>query len=234
MRSVAPGVVRLVVEPGSPGFSGYGRSVVVSHAGNLDTLYAHLGSATVAPGDRVSAQQQLGTVGASCGTREQPALRCRGAHLHFELLRGRYPVASSTPRINPVGFKMPDAPDTGWQTLNQLIGELWESIPAPARTVELLSQLERWNDAYEQSQRGFGLSDAALQYWVDQYNLVRKQASDAGLTVPPAAKRRASWDENLLTSAREVAVAPAAAAASGMGFGLLLALAFYAWSQSRK
>ena len=57
-------------------FLGYGLMVVLDHGGKHHSLYAHLADTTVVAGDRVTAGQTLGTVGA-------PGLEERG--LYFEL-----------------------------------------------------------------------------------------------------------------------------------------------------
>jgi septal ring factor EnvC (AmiA/AmiB activator) len=44
-------------------FKGYGLMVVLDHGGKHHTLYAHLAEASVEPGQRVSAGQQLGKAG---------------------------------------------------------------------------------------------------------------------------------------------------------------------------
>jgi murein DD-endopeptidase MepM/ murein hydrolase activator NlpD len=60
---------------------GFGRLVVVRHAGGVRTLYAHLGRLGVREGRRVRAGTALGRVGSSGFA--------TGPHLHFELrLRG--------------------------------------------------------------------------------------------------------------------------------------------------
>lgn len=61
--------------------SGWGNMVVVGHRFGLRTLYAHLATIDVAPGQSVGVGQRLGSVGATG--------RASGPHLHFELmLRG--------------------------------------------------------------------------------------------------------------------------------------------------
>lgn len=61
--------------------SGWGNMVVIGHRFGLRTLYAHLATIAVAPGQRVGVGQRIGTVG-STG-------RSSGPHLHFEIrLRG--------------------------------------------------------------------------------------------------------------------------------------------------
>ena len=64
--------------------SGYGLTVVVDHGGGRETLYAHLSSLAVAPGQAVDAGQPLARSGNSG--------RATGAHLHFEAREYGRPV----------------------------------------------------------------------------------------------------------------------------------------------
>jgi murein DD-endopeptidase MepM/ murein hydrolase activator NlpD len=59
---------------------GWGRLVVVAHAQGVRTLYAHLRTVSVRPGESVTTGAGLGTVG-STG-------RATGPHLHFEVRLG--------------------------------------------------------------------------------------------------------------------------------------------------
>ena len=59
--------------------SGYGNSVVIQHAGGLQTRYGHLEKVNVKAGDVVMSEEVLGTVG-NTG-------RSTGPHLHFEVIR---------------------------------------------------------------------------------------------------------------------------------------------------
>ena len=60
---------------------GWGKLVVIKHAGGVRTLYAHLSRIDVKVGRRIAAGARLGAVGASGNA--------TGPHLHFEvLLRG--------------------------------------------------------------------------------------------------------------------------------------------------
>ena len=59
---------------------GYGCSIIVNHGNGFETLYAHLSSLGVTPGQVVSQGQQIGIMG-STG-------RSTGTHLHFEIRTG--------------------------------------------------------------------------------------------------------------------------------------------------
>ena len=75
VRAAAPGRVRAVGAP--TGFDGYGNVVVVDVLGPFETLYAHLSTPTVKPGDLVAAGDRLGVAGCTGW--------CTGTHLHFEV-----------------------------------------------------------------------------------------------------------------------------------------------------
>lgn len=64
--------------------TGYGREVVLSHGHGITTLYAHMASIAVIPGETVSRGQVIGYVGVSG--------RSTGAHLHYEVRIGNTPV----------------------------------------------------------------------------------------------------------------------------------------------
>lgn len=72
VRSVLPGVVvRIKNDP-----TGYGNYVVVSHGGDLETLYAHLTKELVVSGQQLKAGDAVG-LGGTTGN-------ATGPHLHFE------------------------------------------------------------------------------------------------------------------------------------------------------
>ncbi|MBP7779426.1 MAG: peptidoglycan DD-metalloendopeptidase family protein [Acidobacteria bacterium] len=79
VRAFGGGVVRSAGER-----SGYGLTVVVDHGGGRETLYAHLSTVAVAPGDTVDAGQPIARSGNSG--------RATGAHLHFEAREFGRPV----------------------------------------------------------------------------------------------------------------------------------------------
>ncbi|MCH5224643.1 MAG: M23 family metallopeptidase [Muribaculaceae bacterium] len=72
VRCVLPGVVtKIGYDPG-----GYGKYIIVSHAGGLETLYGHLNIDLAAPGTKLRAGEALG-LGGTTGN-------ATGPHLHFE------------------------------------------------------------------------------------------------------------------------------------------------------
>jgi murein DD-endopeptidase MepM/ murein hydrolase activator NlpD len=75
IRAAAPGRVKLVGE--RRGYEGYGSIVLVKVGGGYTTLYAHLSSYRVHPGQEVRAGQKLGVAGCTGW--------CTGTHLHFEV-----------------------------------------------------------------------------------------------------------------------------------------------------
>lgn len=73
----------VVVVAGWPDGYGYGNRVVVDHGNGYKTLYAHLSSIYVVPGQTVQRGDAIGRMGCSG--------RCTGPHLHFEvILNGVY------------------------------------------------------------------------------------------------------------------------------------------------
>lgn len=88
--AVREGIVIVSVPDSSPGFAGYGQTVVVYHpAEELTAGYAHLSARVVEVGQVVSPGTQLGAVGRTSSDRFPDM----GAHLHFEL-RARIPEGS--------------------------------------------------------------------------------------------------------------------------------------------
>lgn len=112
VRAVAAGTVaRVVNRPGTRGFRGYGKTVVLRHeleGRPVWTLYAHLSQIepAIVVGVRVLQGKILGRVGRTCDTRTDPDHLCGGAHLHFEASPTPYPQRSESPRLDP-GFFLP-------------------------------------------------------------------------------------------------------------------------------
>jgi murein DD-endopeptidase MepM/ murein hydrolase activator NlpD len=75
VRAAAAGRVELAGY--ATGFEGYGEIVAVQVAPHVLTLYAHLSSYRVHPGERVRMGQKLGIAGCTG--------MCTGTHLHFEV-----------------------------------------------------------------------------------------------------------------------------------------------------
>ena len=98
--AMLPGHVVLVEE-----LDGYGLTVVLDHGRGWQTLYAHLLSASVQPGDFLPAASPMGHVGQSG--------RASGPHLHVELRRrdgDRMLALDPTPVIDQATRLLPQAP----------------------------------------------------------------------------------------------------------------------------
>lgn len=87
VRATLPGVVTSVGY--LRGYSGYGNVVKIRHADGFMSMYAHLGSMRVRPGEWVARGEPVGRAGCTGS--------CTGPHLHFEL---RYRGA----RVDPLDF----------------------------------------------------------------------------------------------------------------------------------
>lgn len=85
---------RVVLSAPSGQVRGYGNVLVVQHAPQLYSLSAHLAQRSVVTGQLVSQGQQIGTVGRTAGTPENPAalFATSSPHLHLEYL-DRWPPA---------------------------------------------------------------------------------------------------------------------------------------------
>ena len=89
IHAAADGIV-IVARGGGAWNGGYGNYVVITHSNGTQTLYSHMKSATVSPGQSVLSGQTIGYVGATGLS--------TGPHLHFEV-RG----AANPFRNCPVG-----------------------------------------------------------------------------------------------------------------------------------
>ena len=105
VRAAAAGVVEHASGVWKQGFTGYGRHVVIRHAGGVRTLYAHLDTVAVKPGQAVSAGAYLGGVGNTAFSKEGGYTDSSGgAHLHFEVSPTAYPQDSEAERMDPVAW----------------------------------------------------------------------------------------------------------------------------------
>lgn len=142
----------------APGFSGYGAHVVVRAAAAAEwDLYAHLQRVQVAPGERIARGQQIGTVGRTGFTAEDPTKLIAGAHLHFERSPRAYPQRSDQPRLDPLPVL--EAPMRSLADLSALFVALRNAAvgrdgkPRPgvsaataAHVVDLAEQFRVWAD----------------------------------------------------------------------------------------
>jgi murein DD-endopeptidase MepM/ murein hydrolase activator NlpD len=82
VRAAVAGVVELVGYP--VGYAGYGNVIVVRVTPTMETIYAHLASYSVKPGETVNAGEAIGIAGCTG--------LCTGTHLHFEVRISGTPV----------------------------------------------------------------------------------------------------------------------------------------------
>lgn len=94
---------RVVVAARSGRLSGYGNVVVLEHRPGLFSLYAHLDRLDVGRGERVGQGAELGTVGDTAGTPDEPGRRFRRSapHLHLEFLDTWPPAGRDRDRLDP-------------------------------------------------------------------------------------------------------------------------------------
>jgi murein DD-endopeptidase MepM/ murein hydrolase activator NlpD len=79
--------------------SGYGRTVIIDHGGQVRSLYGHLSKVDVRPRQRVAAGAEIGLTGKTGNA--------SGSHLHYEVLVNGSPV---NPRDRSVRFAEPLRP----------------------------------------------------------------------------------------------------------------------------
>ncbi len=107
---------RVVVAAPSGLLSGYGNTVVVQHGPAAFSLYAHLARISVNEGQPLIAGSQLGNVGRTAGTHDDPGklFAVDGAHLHLEFLNQWPPTGRDENRLDPgpilarLGIIIPD------------------------------------------------------------------------------------------------------------------------------
>lgn len=138
----------------SPWSNYYGNVVVIHHANDLFTLYAHLSAVEVEPGDRVKAGDKIGEIGQS-GV-------ATGSHLHFEVRQGDVEDYFSTQ--NPELRLLPSQADFGVMELS-IINEKFEFQPATItlqRVDESNNVLEAYYVETYHPSLAFGRENAAI------------------------------------------------------------------------
>ena len=104
--AVDDGVVVHAAREYVPGFSHYGRTVVLKTASGPYVLYSHLDSVDVERGQQVRRASRIGTVGDTAFTRAEPDRRFQRSapHLHLEVSPRPYPQSSTAARIDPTAL----------------------------------------------------------------------------------------------------------------------------------
>lgn len=116
------GVVARAIDSYTPGFRGYGKTVVIQSSRGLYYLYGHLDRLLVQQGDRIKQGQQIGTVGYTAySTPQNEDLKNRAPHLHFETSDTPYPKDAEAPRLDPVAILSAIPPEAGFGALFVLL-----------------------------------------------------------------------------------------------------------------
>jgi len=79
----------------------YGNVIVLKHAENSYSLYAHLAEILVSKNQAIADGQLIAKVGRTAGTRADPSITVDGAHLHLEMLTRWPPAARYADRLDP-------------------------------------------------------------------------------------------------------------------------------------
>jgi hypothetical protein len=153
----------------SPWPNYYGNVIVIEHAHNLYTLYAHLSKILVKAGKSVRAGDQIGEVG-------QTGVAI-GSHLHFEVRRGNVEDYYSTQ--NPELWLLPNSDANG-----QLLGVI--QISAVTGTGQLVKHAEFTIQPYNQDQPS-GMVNYGVTYSGDMLGGAEENAAMGDL---PAGKYR--------------------------------------------
>lgn len=102
-----------VIKQATRNNQGYGIMVVIDHGYGYETLYAHMSSLKVRPGQRVVRGEVIGLVG-NTGTSTAP-------HLHYEVLRnGR--------RVNPVSYFYNDLTPAEFEEIIKVASRVNQSL----------------------------------------------------------------------------------------------------------
>lgn len=89
--AVADGTIAAVYPSGAPGVRGYGNVIVIRHAADVLSVYAHCLDTRADVGAAVRAGEQIARIGRTSGRGGNPAALIGVAHLHLELVR-RWPL----------------------------------------------------------------------------------------------------------------------------------------------
>ena len=146
----------------------YGNMIVIRHADDLFTLYAHLSKIDVQQGDTVTVGQKIGEVGQSGGA--------TGSHLHFEVRRGDVEDYFST--LNPELWLMPRQDASGALTISILD----EALKFQRATLTI----EQYSDANE----------SIFAYYLDTYDKSMPAQENAALSDLSAGRYRITLIQN--------------------------------------
>ena len=134
----------------SPWPNYYGNVVVIKHANNMFTLYAHLSRITVDEGKNILAGEQVGEVG-------QTGVAI-GSHLHFEVRRGDVENYYSTE--NPELWLIPNQDENG-----QPLGAI--QISAATNEGQLVKRAEYTLQLYDHQNQPLGNPYYGVTYSAD-------------------------------------------------------------------
>jgi len=153
VRSVLPGKVRFV------GYSrGHGKTVVVRHANDIETVYAHLSAYTIKTNDIIKEGQIIG-FGGNTGN-------SRGSHLHLEV---RYKGVCIHPEyvFNFDGSKKINGQElwvtNGWKS-PRMHSSYRKSKIKPLASKEVAVDFQKNEPKYHKIRRGDTLSELARSY----------------------------------------------------------------------
>jgi murein DD-endopeptidase MepM/ murein hydrolase activator NlpD len=104
--AAVPGRLAWATRSATPGFTGYGRVVVVDSDDGASQLYGHLLEPRRQVGELVDAGDVIGLAGRSQFLEDDPRdeRSTMGAHLHFEVAPASYPMRSDAPRLEPLAY----------------------------------------------------------------------------------------------------------------------------------
>ena len=171
------GRVLLAAPPGA--LSGYGNVVVLEHGDVLGqplySLYAHLSSMSVQQGQLVATGDELGRVGRTAGTSDNPGkvFQSSGAHLHLELLEKWPPDGRDLNRLDP-GAVLPQL-----GVIVPSSGPLLSACGGAAASPATLAPPQRNRATSRETTKTAGLGAGALLFLAFAWAMARKQKRQA-------------------------------------------------------